>query len=71
MPELPNRSQTEQTQLFGRGTGEAMEEQYSCDEDDWDVGEEKKSLLSSRSTVSSRGGRLSLQAVQGGHKRWT
>ena len=43
-----------------------MEEQYSCDEDDWDAEEEKKSLLSSRSTVSSRGGRLPLQAVQGG-----
>ena len=41
-----------------------MEEQYSCDEDDWDAEEEKKSLLSSRSTVSSRGGRLSLQGGQ-------
>ena len=45
-----------------------MEEQYSCDEDDWDAEEEKKSLLSSRSTVSSRGGRLSLQTVQGGQE---
>ena len=41
-----------------------MEEQYSCDEDDWDAEEEKKSLLSSRSTVSSRGGRLSLKGGQ-------